>query len=86
LDYRRVGPFSIHKQINQVAYQLTLSASMKVHPVFHVFLLLPYKELNLPGRTQPLPPCKEIDNHKEYEVDEVLDSRQRCGRLEYNVH
>jgi hypothetical protein len=59
---------------------------MKVHLVVHVSLLEPYKESNIPGRTQLPPPCIEIDNHEEYEVEEVLDSRQRCGRLEYLVH
>jgi hypothetical protein len=47
---------------------------MKVHPVFHVSLLEPYKESNILGRTQPPPPCIEIDSHEEYEVEEVLDS------------
>jgi hypothetical protein len=65
---------------------ITLSASMKVHPVFHVSLLESYKESNIPCRTQPPPPCIEIDSHEEYEVEEVLDSRQRYGRLEYLVH
>ena len=51
LDYQRIEPFPIHKQINQVAYQLMLPASMKVHPVFHVSLLEPYKESNIPSRT-----------------------------------
>jgi hypothetical protein len=59
---------------------------MKVHPIFHVFLLEPYKESNILDRTQPLPPCIEIDNHEEYEVEEVLDLRQRRGRLEYLFH
>ena len=33
----------------------------------------PYKKSNIPDKTQPLPPCIEIDSHKEYEVEEVLD-------------
>jgi hypothetical protein len=59
---------------------------MKVHPVFYVSLLEPYKELNILGRTQPLAPCIEIDNREEYKVEEMLDSRQRCHKLEYLVH
>jgi hypothetical protein len=31
LDYWRIGPFPIQKQINQVAYRLMLLASMKIH-------------------------------------------------------
>jgi hypothetical protein len=33
LGYRRIGPYPIQKQINPVAFQLTIPASMKVHPV-----------------------------------------------------
>jgi hypothetical protein len=57
-----------------------------MYPVFHVSLLEPYKESNISCRTQPPPPCIEIDNHEEYKVEEVLDSRQRRGRLKYLVH
>jgi hypothetical protein len=59
---------------------------MKVNLVFYVSLLEPYKDSNIPDRTQPPPPYIEIDSHKEYEVEEVLDSRQRRGILEYLVH
>jgi hypothetical protein len=43
-------------------------------------------ESNIPGRTQPLSPSIEIDNHEEYKVEEVLDPRQRRGRLKYLVY
>jgi hypothetical protein len=59
---------------------------MKVNPVFYDSLIDLYKESNISGRTQPPPPCNEIDNHEEYEVEEMLDSWQRHGRLEYLVH
>jgi hypothetical protein len=77
LEYWKIGPFPIQKQMNQVAYRLTLPASMKVHLVFHVSLLESYKESNIPCRTQPPPPYIKIDNHEEYEVEEVLDSWQK---------
>ena len=86
LDYRQLGPFSISKQVNVVAYRLELPAAMKVHPVFHVSLLEPYKESNIPGRSQLPPPFIEVDHHKEYEVEKVLDSRRKRGKLEYLVH
>jgi hypothetical protein len=59
---------------------------MKVHPVFHVSLLEPYRESFFPGRVQSPPPSIEIKNHEEYEVEKVLDSRRRWGKLEYLVH
>jgi hypothetical protein len=42
-DYRRLGPFRVSKQVNEVAYMLDLPSSMKIHPVFHLSLLEPYK-------------------------------------------
>ena len=86
LDYRRLGPFVVQKQINPVAYRVELPATMKVHPVFHVSLLEPYRESSFPGRVQSPPPSIEIENHEEYEVDKILDSRRRWGKLEYFVH
>ena len=86
LDYRRLGPFPVVKQINKVAYRLELPASMKIHPVFHVSLLEPYKESTLPGRVQEPPPPIEIEGDEEFEVSEILDSRIHRRRLEYLVH
>lgn len=34
-----VGPFPVKKQVNNVAYELELPNSFRVHPVFHVTLL-----------------------------------------------
>jgi len=86
LDYKRLGPFIIQEQINPVAYRLKLPTSMKVHPVFHVSLLETYSESTLLNRIQPPPPCVEIEDHVEYEVEQVLDSRWRRGKLEYLIH
>lgn len=86
LDYKRLGPFIIQEQINPVAYRLKLPTSMKVHPVFHVSLLETYSESTLLNRIQPPPPCIEFEDHVEYEVEQVLDSRWRRGKLEYLIH
>lgn len=86
LDYRRLGPFVVTKQVNEVAYRLDLPPSMKIHPVFHVSLLEPYKESTFPGRLQVPPPPIEIDGEEEFEVSEILDSRINRRKLEYLVH
>eukprot|EP00744_Colponema_vietnamica_P024678 GILI01036047.1.p2 GENE.GILI01036047.1~~GILI01036047.1.p2 ORF type:complete len:117 (+),score=11.99 GILI01036047.1:486-836(+) len=42
LQPRFLGPFPIKRKINAVSYELTLPATMRCHPVFHVRLLRPY--------------------------------------------
>ena len=37
-----IGPFTVAKRANPVAYELELPETMKVHNVFHVSLLRPY--------------------------------------------
>ena len=86
LDYRHLGPFSIIKQVNEVAYRLELPPSMKIHLVFHVSLLEPYKDSTIPRRQQAPPLLIEIDGAEEFEVLEILDSRINRGKLEYLVH
>jgi hypothetical protein len=61
LDFRRLGPFSIIKQINDVTFRLKLPPSIKIHPIFHVSLLEPYKESSIPCRCQVPPPPIEIE-------------------------
>jgi hypothetical protein len=41
---KRYGPFKVLKHIGVVAYRLKLPPTMKVHDVFHIDLLSPYKE------------------------------------------
>ncbi len=65
---------------------LDLPSSMKIHPVFHVSLLEPYKESTIPGRLPaPLPPI-EINGEEEFEVFKIIDSRINRRRLKYLVH
>jgi hypothetical protein len=58
---------------------------MKIHLVFHVSLLEPYKESSIPSRSQVPPPPIEIEGQEEFEVSEILDSRIIRRKLEYLV-
>jgi len=79
---RFLGPFKVTHCINDVAYKLDLPASMKIHPVFHVSLLKPYKAS---GSVQPPPPIL-IDGVEEFEVEQILQSRpHRSGKEEFLI-
>jgi hypothetical protein len=69
------SPFSITDVISPVVYRLTLPPSWKIHNVFHISLLTPYKETEEHGTNFAELPPELIKEHKEYEVKQVLASR-----------
>jgi hypothetical protein len=71
---RYIGPFKVLLRIGTVAYKLELPPSMKVHPVFHVSLLTPYKSN---GAIQPPPLPIVEDDQILYIVEQVLQHRDR---------
>jgi hypothetical protein len=85
LDFRRLGPFSVVKQINDVAFHLELPPSMKIYPIFHISLFELYKKSSIPSRFQVPPLPVEIEGQKEFKVLEILDSRIIQRKLEYLV-
>jgi hypothetical protein len=59
------------KQINVVVFQLKLLGYMRIHPMFHVFLLEPYHVSTIPRRIHdPLSPIRVNDEH-EYEMEDI---------------
>jgi hypothetical protein len=74
---RFVGPFPIDRVVSPVAFKLRLPKHMRIHNVFHVSLLKPYKR---DGPVQPPPPPDIIDDEFEYEVEAVLAHRERRVR------
>jgi len=67
--------------------RLDLPASMKIHNVFHMDLLLPYKETEQYGTPYTCPP-PIIDSEEEYEIESILEARRfgRKRKLQYLVH
>lgn len=88
---RYVGPFEVARVVNPVAYKLKLPASLKVHPVFHVSMLQPWRvDTEFPQHQQVNarpPPVNSEENR--FRVDRLLDKRtRRYGRglrVEYLV-
>lgn len=69
-----IGPFTVTARIGPVAYKLDLPPRYRMHNVFHVALLKPYKP---DGTVQPPPLPELIGDELEYEVEMVLNHRER---------
>ena len=82
------GPYLVKHKIGNLAYELHLLKDVQIHPVFHVLLLLPHKESQLPGRHPPEPAVIDVEGDEEYEVNTVLDSRWygQWKKLQYLIH
>jgi hypothetical protein len=88
LQPRFVGPYRIAQIVSPVAYRLELPPSLRVHPVFHVSLLRAYvKPDSIPYRESPdpPPPAISINDHEEFEVEQIVDKRLHRRRVEYLV-
>jgi hypothetical protein len=60
---------------------------MKIHDVFHIELLEPYRESQIPGRTPGRPEPVEVEGESGYAIREIGKSRWqgRKKRVEYFV-
>src|SRR6201996_7558434 len=77
LATKQYGPFPVAQVLSLVTYRLMLPEQWKIHPVFHVDLLTPYKETTFHGTNYTRPPPDLINKEEEYEVEQILDSRVR---------
>ena len=87
LSPKHYGPFAVTQMISPVAMHLDLPKLMKIHNVFHMDLLLLYKETEQYGMPFTcLPPI--INSEEEYEIENILDARWhgRGRKLQYLVH
>ena len=85
------GPFQVLERVSQNAYRLDLPASVRLHPVFNVSQLRPYRQStdNFPGRVRDPQPPVVVDGEEEFEVEAILRHRDRkigrTTRREYLV-
>src|SRR5579862_8578850 len=87
LTPRFTGPYTITQVVSETAYRLDLPSAMKIHPVFHVSLLKPYK--SSPNEfLRPTPPPAVVlpeTEQEEYEVESILDKRIVRNKPQYLV-
>jgi len=84
LTERQLGPYKIVKIISSNAVKLKLPASFKIHDVINVSRICPYRSPATGQSTIPPEPIV-IEGTPKYEVEEITDSRLKCGKLEFLV-
>ena len=75
LAAKRHGPFPVQKVLSPIDYQLMLPEQWKIHDVFHIDLLTPYRETDFHGPNYNQPPPDLMGGEEQYEVEKVLDER-----------
>ena len=84
LGHKRIGPYEIKELIGNNAVRLNLPKSLQIHDVINVSRLSPYIS-PIEGQQSLPPPPIEIQGQEEYEVEQILDSRKRRGKLQFLV-
>ena len=69
---KREEPFTITKVLFLNTYQLHLSKTWKIHPVFHASFLLPYRKNSIYSLNFPASPPDLIKGEEEYEIERIL--------------
>jgi len=75
LSPRMHGPFKVLEvKKGERAFKLEISPRWKIHPIFHVSLLEPYRASAREGREQPPRVPEDIEGDLEWEVDRIVKS------------
>ena len=80
-------PFPIQRISSPINYQLILPEQWKIHNVFHVDLLTPYREMEFHGANHTRPPPDLNREEEQYKVEQVLDEHNygRWKKKQYLV-
>ena len=72
LSSRPYGPFKVLEKRGKRAFKLDISPRRKIHPVFHVSLLEPYKVSDRPNREPPPREPEDVEGNMEWEVEKIV--------------
>jgi len=67
-------PFKVLETKGNGAFKLDIPARWKIHSVFHVSLLEPYKVSDRPHREQPPREPEDVEGDLEWEVERIVKS------------
>ena len=80
LDHKNHSPFQIEKIVSPLAVRLTLPRKWKIHNVFYLSLLEPYRTSEHrapPDPSKVLYKAEDIEQSEEYDVEEVISSMEQ---------
>ena len=85
LSPKQLGPFKVTEVRSDINYKLALPPALKVHNVFHVDCLSPYRGNEVNRLMPPPPEPVTVKGEEEYEVDHIRDSKLFGCTLKYLV-
>jgi len=85
LENKHHGLYFMVRTIRTHAYELDIPATIQKHRTISVSLRHAAADNPLPGQVVPPPLPVIVEGEEEWEVEEILDSRRRRGRLQYLV-
>lgn len=83
LDHQYIGFYTILWQINPVVFELHLPWFWKIPPIFHLSLLKPLLNDSFPCQHPQV--WVQVQDHKEYAVQDIMDSQIHRGSLYYLI-
>ncbi|KAG9225531.1 hypothetical protein CCMSSC00406_0003034 [Pleurotus cornucopiae] len=85
LKQKKIGPYEVVAVPTKNAITLKIPKTLSIHPTISTHQTEKANMPTIPGQKTPPPPLVQIQGENEYEVENILDSRLRQGRLEYLV-
>ena len=84
LSHKYIEPFHIKEPVGTQAYHLSLSTSYQIHPVFHISLLKSYESRDEEMKAH-ISESITVNEHEEYEIEEILDRKNAKNELWYKM-